>query len=193
MWIKQHTVTYVFPHEMQMTQRIQSMKLYLPTNYFETTTIPGRPLFSIYTLFILSVIITTAFLENKHLSKVNKDMNIKRPFDVFMTSNQAKLLRDRHQFSPQYPIKIWTWLLICWHHSFRKYLVAGSAPRHYLNKCSNIVNWILGNKLQWNLNRNCNTFIQEEAFESVICKMVSILPRHQCVRKPISFNMGFSL
>ena len=32
------------------------------------------------------------------------------------------------------------------------------------------------NKLQWNFNRNSNIFIQENAFESVACKMVAILP-----------------
>ena len=43
-----------------------------------------------------------------------------------------------------------------------------------------IVNWTLGNKLQWNFNRNSNIFIQENAFESVICEMASILYQPQC-------------
>ena len=37
-----------------------------------------------------------------------------------------------------------------------------------------IVNWTLRNKLQWNLTRNSNIFIQENAFESVVCEMASI-------------------
>ena len=41
---------------------------------------------------------------------------------------------------------------------------------HHLNQCWNIVNSTLGNKLQWNLNRNSNNFIQENAFESVVWK-----------------------
>ena len=39
----------------------------------------------------------------------------------------------------------------------------------------------LRNKLQWNLNRNSNIIIQENAFESVVCETVAILLRPQCV------------
>ena len=41
------------------------------------------------------------------------------------------------------------------------WLVAWSAPSHYLNQCWNIVNWTLRNKLQWNFNRSSNIVIQE--------------------------------
>ena len=41
-------------------------------------------------------------------------------------------------------------------HWFRKWLVAYSAPSHYLNQCRIIVNWTLRNKFQWNCNRNTN-------------------------------------
>ena len=41
-------------------------------------------------------------------------------------------------------------------------------------QCWNIVNWTLGNKHQWHFNRNLNIFIQENAFEYVVCEMVSI-------------------
>ena len=37
-------------------------------------------------------------------------------------------------------------------------------------------------KLQWNFNQNFNIFIQENAFQSIVCEMVSILPRPQCVK-----------
>ena len=37
--------------------------------------------------------------------------------------------------------------------------IAWSAPSHFLNGWWNIVNWTLGNKLQWNSNRNSNIFI----------------------------------
>ena len=40
------------------------------------------------------------------------------------------------------------------------------------NQCWNIVNRTLGNKLQWNLNRNSNIFIEENTFENVICEML---------------------
>ena len=31
--------------------------------------------------------------------------------------------------------------------------------------------WTLRNKLQWKFNRNSNIFIQEDAFENVVCKI----------------------
>ena len=48
-------------------------------------------------------------------------------------------------------------------------------------QCWNIVKWTLRNKLQWNFNQNFSIFIQENAFESVICEMAAILSRPQCV------------
>ena len=60
------------------------------------------------------------------------------------------------------------------HHWFKQWLVVWSAPSHYLNQSWNIVNWILRNKLQWNLNRNSYIFIQENAFENVVWKMAAI-------------------
>ena len=39
-------------------------------------------------------------------------------------------------------------------HWFRLWLVAYSAPSHYLNQCCIIVSWIFRNKLQWNFNQN---------------------------------------
>ena len=50
-----------------------------------------------------------------------------------------------------------------------------------LNQCGNIVNWTLRNKLQWNLKEDSYIFIQENAFESVVCEIVAILSRRQCV------------
>ena len=64
------------------------------------------------------------------------------------------------------------------HHWF----VAWSAPSHYLNQCWNIVDRTLRSKLQWNFNRNSKSFIQENAFESVVCDMATILSRPQCVK-----------
>ena len=48
-------------------------------------------------------------------------------------------------------------------------------------RCWNIVNWNLGNKFQWNDNQNSYIFIQENAFENVVCKMVAILSQPQYV------------
>ena len=44
-----------------------------------------------------------------------------------------------------------------------------------------IVNLTLRNKLQWNFNQNSNTFIQENALESVVWEMASISSWPQCV------------
>ena len=59
---------------------------------------------------------------------------------------------------------------------------AWSAPSHYLNQCSNIVNWALWNKLPWQFNLNSNISIQEKSIESVVCKMAAILSRPQCIK-----------
>ena len=37
------------------------------------------------------------------------------------------------------------------------------------------------NKLQWNFNWNSNIFFQENVFESVVCEMLAMLSRPQCV------------
>ena len=62
------------------------------------------------------------------------------------------------------------------------WVVAWTAPSHYLNQCWNIVNWTLGNKLQWNFSRNSNIFIEENTFENVVCEMLFISSRPQCVK-----------
>ena len=46
---------------------------------------------------------------------------------------------------------------------------------------TNIVDGTLRDKLQLNFRRNSNIFIQENAFENVVCEMASILSRPQCV------------
>ena len=48
---------------------------------------------------------------------------------------------------------------------FRWWLVAYSAPSHYIKQCWVIVNWTLRNKLQWNFNHNRKLFIHEDASE----------------------------
>ena len=48
-------------------------------------------------------------------------------------------------------------------------------------------NWTLKNKLQRNLYRNSNIFIQENAFQNVVWKMAAILSRPQCVN--VKLNM----
>ena len=62
-------------------------------------------------------------------------------------------------------------------------------PSHYLNQCWNIGNWTLRNKLHWIFNRNSNIFIQENAFENVVCEMAFILSRPLCVKKTKLFGL----
>ena len=59
--------------------------------------------------------------------------------------------------------------------------VTWMAPSHYLNQGWNIVNWTLGNKLKCSLKRNSKFFIEENTFENVVCEMLSISFRPQCV------------
>ena len=40
-----------------------------------------------------------------------------------------------------------------------------------------------GNKFRWNSNRNSYIFIQENAFENIVCKIAVILSRPQCVNQ----------
>ena len=56
------------------------------------------------------------------------------------------------------------------HHWFMQWLVAFSAPSHYLNQWWLMVNWTLGNKVQWNFYQNWNIFIDKIAFENVVCQ-----------------------
>ena len=60
--------------------------------------------------------------------------------------------------------------------------ISNTAPSHYLNQCWNIADLTTGNKLQWNFNQNPNIFIQENAFENVVCEMASNLSRPRCVK-----------
>ena len=55
-----------------------------------------------------------------------------------------------------------------------------------LKQWCNILNWILRNKLQWNLDRNWNIFIKENTFENVIWEMLPISSRPQCVNHKLS-------
>ena len=59
-----------------------------------------------------------------------------------------------------------------------------------LNQWWNIFTWTLRKKVQWNFDRNSNIFIQENAFENVVCEMASILSRPQCVKTPGSSYVG---
>ena len=77
---------------------------------------------------------------------------------------------------------------LTYHHWFRQWLVAWTAPSHYMNQCWNDVDWNLRNKHQWNISQNSCIFFQENAFENVIWEMAAILSRPQCVKTQLSVN-----
>ena len=54
------------------------------------------------------------------------------------------------------------------------------------------MNWTLKKTFQWNVNRNSDIFVRENAFENVICKLSASPCRPQCVnnRKPYKGVMG---
>ena len=59
---------------------------------------------------------------------------------------------------------------------YRQWLIASSAPSHYLDQCWLLVNWILSSQLQRNLIHIANIFF---VFENVISKLAAILFRPQ--------------
>ena len=58
-------------------------------------------------------------------------------------------------------------------HWFRKWLVAYSAPSHYLNQCCLIVNWTI----QWNFNQNTKFFIYKMHLKMSSAKWRPLYPR----------------
>ena len=95
---------------------------------------------------------------------------------------------------PHICIRVWG------QHWFRQWLVAYSAPSHYLNQCWVIANWTLRNKLQWNFYQNTKLFIYENASENIVCQMAAISstgrwvkqsPAHITPSKP--YNISYSI
>ena len=66
-------------------------------------------------------------------------------------------------------------------------LVADRATSHYLNWCWNIVHLTLRNTLQWNIKQNSYIFLQDNAFENVVCEMLAFLSWPQCVKGQTCF------
>ena len=74
-------------------------------------------------------------------------------------------------------------------HWFRQWLVAYSAPSHYLNQCWVIVNLNLRNKLQWNFIQHTKLFIHKKASENIVCEMAAILFRGRWNHAPGLFSV----
>ena len=107
--------------------------------------------------WLLLSFIPTLLYTMKHELVFSLHLNSLRPSDAYMRQQSSQ-------------------------HWFRQWIVAWSAPSHYQNQCSDIVNWSLRNKLQWTFNHNSHIFIQDNAFENVVWKITAILPRSQCIK-----------
>ena len=59
-----------------------------------------------------------------------------------------------------------------------------AVPDHYPKQCWLLVNWIIWKNFQWNFNWITSFFFQENVFENVICKMLTIFFWPQCVNAP---------
>ena len=64
------------------------------------------------------------------------------------------------------------------HNWFMQCFLTWFSPLAYLNQCRYILNWTLKKLLQWNLNLSKVIFIQQNAFENVVCKMLANWSRH---------------
>ena len=47
--------------------------------------------------------------------------------------------------------------------------------------------------LQWNLKQNWHIFIQENAFENIVCEIAAILSRSQCVKRILTQRRSYVL
>ena len=66
-----------------------------------------------------------------------------------------------------------------------------TAPSHYLNQYWLIVNWTPRNKFQWYFNRHSIIFIEENAFENVVCYFPAKLSRGRWVNQSAHENISY--
>ena len=66
-----------------------------------------------------------------------------------------------------------------------------SPGRHQAIIWTNAGKLLIGNKLQWNFNRNSNIFIEENTFENVVGEILLISSRPQCVKYIPGFVMRY--
>ena len=80
-----------------------------------------------------------------------------------------------------FPLVTHIWVSESGQHWFRQWLVAYSAPSHYLNQCWFIVNWTFTNKLYWCFNQNTKLYIHKNASQNIVCEKAAILSRGKWV------------
>ena len=76
------------------------------------------------------------------------------------------------------------------HHWIRQWLVACSAPSHYLTNADILSTRPWGtyfNEISFEIRK---VFIQENEFENVVCTMAAIVSRTQCVNEIIILNLA---
>ena len=100
------------------------------------------------------------FTENKNLTKMS--ILSLRQYLIWGTSTISSL-----RPSDTYMRRETRQALLHW---YRKWMGADQATSHHLNQDGNIVNWTLGNKLQWNFHRNSHIFIHANTFENFVWK-----------------------
>ena len=89
----------------------------------------------------------------------------------------------------------WRWMIVCVMDTWVTCAIPlwGRVTHIWLHKLTIIWTsaWILliGNKLQWNFYPNSNIFIQENAFENVVCEMAPILSQPQS--DTLTFNTSY--
>ena len=75
------------------------------------------------------------------------------------------------------------------HHWSRQWLVACSAPSHYLDQCRIILKWIQRNKLQWNSSQYTLIFTKENAVDGVFCDPIF----HKLRKKRFPMGLDFDV
>ena len=128
--------------------------------------------------------VTVVMRQNLNLAPKHKSCSVPFHCDLYGVG----LIEDTTVLSPQClnSLRLSDAYMRQWnnHHWLRYWLVAWSAPSHYLNHCWYIANLTLRNKLWWNFNRNLYIFIPE--FKNVVWKMAAIMSRPRCVNSGVT-------
>ena len=95
------------------------------------------------------------------------------------TEKSSYVFTSRHDYILQSQLRVYYCIQL------RQKDVLGNTHTH-TDIYWNIIEWCLGNKLQWNINRRQYIFIQENASENVVCRMVSISSRPQWINQKLS-------
>ena len=80
------------------------------------------------------------------------------------------------------------------HNWLKKWLVAWSAPTHYLNQCCYITDSTIRNTFPWNIfYSKFGSFHSRKCTSNVACKLAAILSRPQCIKLNVWSVKGLHL